>query len=128
VSSGSTAEGYEPRVIETDNMSGVDVAALLRRSRHRAGLSQRELAARAHTSAAAVCLYERGQRAPRVDTLARLLAAMGATLELDAASAPSTIDVEANARTLKDLLDLADHLPRRSSRQMRYPVFRDLTS
>ena len=105
----------------------MDVAALLRRSRQRAGLSQRELAARAHTSAAAICLYERGQRAPRVDTLERLLTAMGGTLELDAvASAPSAIDLKANARTLEDLLDLADHLPRKSSKHMRYPVFRDL--
>ena len=106
----------------------MEIPALLRRARHRAGLSQRELAARARTSAAAVCLYERGERTPRVDTLARLLSAMGATLELDAALTPSTIDVEANARTLEDLLDLADHLPRRSSKRMRYPVLRDLVS
>lgn len=106
----------------------MEIPALLRRARHRAGLSQRELASRARTSAAAVCLYERGARTPRVDTLARLLSAMGATLELDAALTPSTIDVEANARTLVDLLDLADNLPRRSSKRMRYPVLRDLVS
>lgn len=109
-------------------MTDVDVATMLRRSRQRAGLSQRELAARAHTSAAAICLYERGRRRPRVDTLARLMAAMGGTLEVDTVTMPTTIDIRENGRTLQDLLDLADHLPRRSSKQMRYPVFRSLAT
>src|SRR5687768_15148209 len=106
----------------------MEIATLLRRARQRAGLSQRELAARAQTSAAAVCLYEQGERSPRVDTLSRLLSAMGATLELDVALTPSRIDVQANARTLEQLLELADHLPRRSSKRMRYPVLRDLAT
>ena len=104
----------------------MDVATLLVRCRQRAGLSQRELAVRAHTSAAAVCLYEQGDRVPRVDTLARILAAMDTTLELDTTTMPSEIDTAANGRTLKDLLDLADHLPRQSSRDLRFPVFRNL--
>jgi transcriptional regulator with XRE-family HTH domain len=106
----------------------MDVGTLLVRSRQRAGLSQRELAARARTSAAAICLYERGDRVPKVDTLARILAAMDATLELDAVSMPSEIDVAANGRALEELLDLADHLPRRSSKQLGAPVFHDLAS
>jgi transcriptional regulator with XRE-family HTH domain len=106
----------------------VDVATLLARCRQRAGLTQRELAARAHTSAAAICMYEQGERVPRVDTLARILAAMDATLELDAVAAPDVIDMAANAQALEQLLDLADHLPRRSSRHLRAPVFRDLAS
>jgi transcriptional regulator with XRE-family HTH domain len=105
----------------------MDVATLLVRSRLRAGLSQRELAARARTSAAAICLYEQGDRVPRVDTLARILAAMDSTLELDAVSMPSEIDASANGRALEELVDLADHLPRRSSKQLGAPVFRDLT-
>ena len=36
---------------------------------------------RAHTCAAAVCLYEQGRRSPTVETLARLMAAMGTRLE-----------------------------------------------
>lgn len=115
-------------VIASDNMALMDVATLLSRSRERAGLTQRELAARAHTSAAAICLYERGERVPRVDTLARILAAMDATLELEAIPAPSEIAAGANGRALEQLLDLADHLPRRSTRQLRAPVFRDLAS
>ena len=106
----------------------MDVATLVRRARQRAGLSQRELGTRARTSAAAICMYEQGERVPRVDTLARILAATGATLELDAFAAPGEIDVAVNGRTLEQLLDLADHLPRRSTRLLRAPVFRDLAS
>jgi transcriptional regulator with XRE-family HTH domain len=107
-------------------MADVDVASLIRRTRQRAGLTQRELADRAHTSAAAVCLYEQGRRSPSVDTLARLMRAMGATLEVDVAPATPNVDLDSNARTLKDLLDLADRLPRRSTRRLSYPVFREL--
>ena len=104
----------------------MDAATLLRGARSRAGLSQRDLALRARTSPAAICLYETGQRIPRVDTLARLVAATGSTLEV-AARAPSTaVDVVANARTLEELLELADHLPPRHEPERRVPRFRDL--
>lgn len=105
----------------------MDVATLISRSRERVGLSQRDLAARAHTSAAAICMYEQGERVPRVDTLARILAAMDLTLELDTTVLPETVDVMGNGRTLEQLLELADHLPQRSSRHLEAPVFRELT-
>lgn len=104
----------------------MDAATLLRGARTRAGLSQRDLARRAHTSPAAVCLYETGQRVPRVDTLARLVAAAGSTLELTAQPPVTAIDVEANALGLEELLDLADHLPQRHDAALRAPRFRDL--
>ncbi len=100
----------------------MDAATLLTQCRIRAGLSQRELARRAGTSAAAVCLYERGERVPRLDTLTRLVAATGSTLQL-AAAPPAPLDVAANARTLEDLLDLADRLPQRSARDLTAPPF-----
>lgn len=103
----------------------MDAATLISRCRQAAGLSQRELARRAGTSAAAVCLYETGGRVPGVDTLARLLAAAGATLEL-AATPPPPIDTAANARTLAELLDLADQLPQRSARTLDTPPFATL--
>src|SRR5688500_15364491 len=99
----------------------MDAALLIRTCRRRAGLSQRDLARRADTSAAAVCLYERGERVPRVDTLARLIAASGATLELVAARSP--IDVDANGRELVELLALADDLPQRSGREIESTPF-----
>ena len=100
----------------------MDPATLLGLCRRRAGLTQRELARRAGTSAAAVCLYERGDRVPQVDTLTRLIAATGWTLELSARP-PATIDLEANGRTLIELLDLADNLPKRSGSSIGAPPF-----
>ena len=101
----------------------MDVATLLRDTRRRAGLSQRELARRAGTSAAAVCLYERGDRRPRVDTLERLLAAGGATLSLDALVGP-VIDLVARGEDLVAVLDLADRLPQRHDPELTFPPFR----
>ena len=101
----------------------MDTATLVRDTRQRAGLSQRELARRARTSAAAVCLYERGDRVPRVDTLERLLAAAGATLSLDVVAAPP-IDLVACGEDLARVLDLADELPQRHDRELTFPPFR----
>jgi transcriptional regulator with XRE-family HTH domain len=103
----------------------MDVATLVSSVRRRAGLSQRELAARARTSAAAVCQYERGERIPRVDTLQRLVAAAGSSLTL-AASAPPAIDLAANGRDLATVLGLADVLPQRHEPELRYPPVREL--
>ena len=58
--------------------------ALIADARHRGGLSQRELAARAQTSPAAIAFYERGNRVPTVDTLARIIAACGMELRMEA--------------------------------------------
>ena len=52
-------------------------ASLLVRARARAAMSQRELAARAHTSQSVIARIERGQTIPSVETLDRLLAAAG---------------------------------------------------
>ena len=96
---------------------------LIATARARAGLSQRELARRSHTSAAAICQYEAGQRTPRVDTLHRIVAAAGASLHVQLRwPEPAGIDVHRNARILEDLLDLADHLPRHASKTLRFPA------
>ncbi len=55
-------------------------AELLLDARRRACLSQRELAARAATSQAAVHRYERGRAVPPIATLMRLLHACGLRL------------------------------------------------
>ena len=57
---------------------------LLREARRRHGLSQRQLAARARTSQAAVSRIERGVVAPTVTTLAELLRLMSEELILAA--------------------------------------------
>jgi transcriptional regulator with XRE-family HTH domain len=59
----------------------MDAARVLRQARRRAGLTQRELAARAGVSQSVVGRIESGAVIPRVDTLDRLLAAAGQALE-----------------------------------------------
>ena len=58
--------------------------ALITDARLRAGLTQRELASRAQTSPAAIAFYEGGRRVPTVDTLARVIAACGMELRMEA--------------------------------------------
>jgi transcriptional regulator with XRE-family HTH domain len=62
----------------------MEAATLLRQVRRRHGLTQRQLAARARTSQAAISRIERGLVSPSIETLARLLDLMGEDLRLDA--------------------------------------------
>lgn len=103
----------------------MDVATLLRTARERAHLSQRELARRAGTSPAAICMYEQGTRTPRTDTLARLIAATRAQLTYGIHHAPD-LDLAEHGRILEELLDLTDHLPRRHSPTLDMPPLRSL--
>lgn len=89
----------------------MDVATFLRTCRSEAGLTQRQLADRAETSAAAVCHYERGTRVPRADTLVRLVAATGSTLTWSARRFPADPELveamEDNGEALAAVLDQA---------------------
>jgi transcriptional regulator with XRE-family HTH domain len=60
----------------------MNAGSALRYARRRAGLTQRELAARAGVPQPAVARIERGTMSPRIATLERLLAATGDSLEL----------------------------------------------
>lgn len=59
----------------------MDSARILRQARRRAGLSQRQLAARAGVPQSRIARIETGVIAPRVDTFDRLLAACGEGIE-----------------------------------------------
>jgi transcriptional regulator with XRE-family HTH domain len=56
---------------------------LIKQARQRHGLTQRSLALRAGTDQAAISRIERGEVSPTVETVERLLAAMGETLRLE---------------------------------------------
>jgi transcriptional regulator with XRE-family HTH domain len=57
-----------------------DAAVVIRNARVQAGLSQRELARKAHTAQSVVARIELGETSPSWDTLMRLLRASGHTL------------------------------------------------
>lgn len=61
----------------------LDAALLVREARSRAGLTQRELAARAGTSQSVVARIEAGQTRPGSETLRRLLEAAGFELRTE---------------------------------------------
>ena len=62
--------------------------SIIRAARRRHGLTQAQLAARVGTTASAIARLEGEHRSPTVDTLERLLGAMGEELELSAVRRP----------------------------------------
>ncbi|HRP06935.1 MAG TPA: helix-turn-helix transcriptional regulator [Gemmatimonadales bacterium] len=63
--------------------------SLLATARHRAGLTQRELAERAGTAQSVVARIESGRTSPTFETLERLVRAAGSSLRLDLAEPPA---------------------------------------
>lgn len=64
---------------------------LIRTARRQSGLTQQALAKRAGTSQAAISAYESGRRSPSVDTLCRILGAVGFEVRMRLAE-PDTHD------------------------------------
>jgi transcriptional regulator with XRE-family HTH domain len=103
----------------------VNSASLLRRARRKAGLSQRELAARAETSHTTLASYETATKVPRVDTLDRILRAAGFEPEVALSPRPDADESArvAKGRELLEALELAAHFPvRRPTKRLPVPV------
>ena len=102
----------------------MDAASTLRSARVRSGLSQSELARRAGTSQATVSAYENGTKEPSVAVFARLLAAAGSRLAVEHAQPavePSPRELVQAGKRLADVIALAEALPSRPARKLRYP-------
>ena len=88
----------------------MNTAVVLRRARQAAGLSQRDLAARAGVAQPAIARIESGGVVPRVDTLEHLLRACGHNLQV-ATRAGSGVDRSVIRQLLRltprERLDLA---------------------
>jgi transcriptional regulator with XRE-family HTH domain len=84
----------------------MNTAALIRSARHRAGMTQGDLAARAKTSAPTISAYEHGSKQPRADVLLRLLRAAG----VEPVLVPATT---ANARYVDSYCDVLAEQVRR---------------
>lgn len=103
----------------------MQIDAVIRTARHRAGLTLRALAELSGTSHATLAAYEQGRKMPRADTLARILEAAGFSL------VPTSVrrsDHGIAARSAKgdelvQALRLAAQFPARHSPTTDYPRF-----
>jgi len=103
----------------------VNAATTLREARRRAGLTQAALASQTGTSQATISAYESGRKQPSVETFSRLLAATGSRLKIEPRR-PSVVEPSARerartARTLADVLALAEALPTTHEKELRFP-------
>ena len=98
-----------------------DAGALLYEARHRAGLSQAELARRAGIPRSVLNAYERGRRQPGADTFLRVLDA--ADIEVRLSETTRRAQEERLGRILNQVLGLADALPLGPKGPLRYPRF-----
>lgn len=100
-------------------------AADIREARRRCGLTQEELARRVGTSQEAISAYENGRREPSLSTFRRVLAATGSRLIVQSGHRPihqpSPARLEHAARTLAEVLALAEALPTRHEPELRFP-------
>jgi transcriptional regulator with XRE-family HTH domain len=111
-----------PMPISSDRVAGDLIGAVRRQSR----LSQAELARRTGIQRSVLSAYEHGRRQPAVAALARIAAAAG--LELCLGPAPDRAEVVRAGKILAQVLDLAEQLPYRPSRQLAYPPLLRLAS
>jgi transcriptional regulator with XRE-family HTH domain len=90
---------------------GADVGQLIRRRRRAHGITQAQLARRAQTSQAAISRMERGRLSPTVETLERVLGALGEEPRVTAARPSGDLDLahlrDARRRTPAARLQLA---------------------
>ena len=103
----------------------MDAATALRSARRASGLTQAELASRGGTSQATLSAYERGRKQPSLATLGRLLAATGSRLAVERAERPVVqvppSELARRGRILEEVLALAEALPARHQRELRFP-------
>jgi transcriptional regulator with XRE-family HTH domain len=101
--------------VEFDQAAGT----LIRQVRRDAGLSQAELGRLTGIHGSVLSAYEHGRRQPSVAALARIAAACGQELRIDHPSAERS--TARAGRVLAQVLDLAEQLPYRPSRELAYP-------
>lgn len=93
--------------------------ALIADLRAQCGLTQAGLARRSGVSRTAINAYERGTRVPTATTLLRLVEACDMVLT---PTVRPTLDLERNAEALEQVLDLAELLPSRPQKHLKFPA------
>jgi transcriptional regulator with XRE-family HTH domain len=99
----------------------MDSASILRTTRLRAGLTLRDLAARAATSHSTLAAYESGRKVPSVATFDRIIRATGHVLEVDTRQV--TFSGPRRGDELAEVLRLAAMFPARHTPHLNYPIF-----
>ena len=94
-------------------------STLLRDIHRRSGLSQAELARRAGLPRSVINAYLRGHREAGVNAVSRIAAAGG--VELRVAPRTPPVDKKRAGRRLAQVIDLAETLPFKRARELRYP-------
>lgn len=95
---------------------------LIHQARRESGLSQAELARRAGMPRSVLNAYERHNRQPGVDALARIAQAAG--LEVRMGRPADRIDLARAGQILLQVLDLAEAFPSRRRGALVYPSLR----
>jgi transcriptional regulator with XRE-family HTH domain len=97
------------------------VARILREARAKAGLSLRELAARAATSHATLLAYEQGNKVPSTATFLRILEAAGFGVDIELSRRIRSRDGIDRGRELEMALELAAAFPARHRKTIAFP-------
>ena len=103
--------------------TGMDAARLLRTARHEAGLTLRELGARAGTSHSTLAAYESGSKSPNVTTLDRVLRAAGFATDVELHRRHRGSAALSRGEELAAVLELAAEFPARHAPLLEAPVF-----
>jgi transcriptional regulator with XRE-family HTH domain len=98
-------------------------AMTVRQARQRAGMSLRELAARAGTSHATLSAYENGAKTPSVKTLERIVRAAGFALDLELVPRVDGDEPADRGQELEAVLALAALFPARHAATLPFPRF-----
>lgn len=98
-------------------------ASILRKARLQAGLSLRELAARAGTSHSTLAAYEQARKAPSVVTFARILENCDVALDVNLTRRIREADGIDRGEELRAVLELAEQFPARIAPRMDLPIF-----
>ena len=91
-----------------ENALAVSIGSQVRELRPGKGWSQRRLARAAGIAQQNLSLYERGQASPRLETLGRLLAALGARVRIEPVPTESAIAPPAADPSREAVMDYVD--------------------
>lgn len=100
-----------------------DVAEMIRDARHRAGLSQGEVARRAGVAQPVVSAYENGRREPGLAMLSKLIEATGHIVSIEIVPGPAVVrglpDTPIGRRLRRHRRSILDAAARRGARNVR---------